>query len=171
MNRQYEQVCRTRSPLDARAAVRAVLFITLAGILALGASCSRPRIIALGLDAENVVVSDSREGPAKRPPEFSPGDEIHIRFNLVDYVVDTDGTIYIQEDLAMLDAEGETVLAQPKIIDSRAVPTEDGAPLSVANNITLYDNALPGSYLVVLFVRDMVGGGTVSMEIPIEVVE
>jgi hypothetical protein len=136
----------------------------------LSVSCSRPRIIALGLDAENIVVSDSREGPAKRPLEFSPDSEVHIRFDLIDYVVDDDGTIYIQEDLAMLDADGETVLAQPNIIDTRAIPTEVGAPINVANSVTLFENAVPGPYLVVLFIRDMVGGGTVSIEIPIEVV-
>jgi hypothetical protein len=171
MKNRYEEMHSPRHVPGARALFRAALFALLALGLVLSASCSRPRIIALGLDAENVVVSDTREGAAKRPPEFSPGDEIHIRFDLVDYVVDTDGTIYIQEDLAMLDGEGDTVLAQPKIIDSRAIPTEDGAPLNVANNITLFENAVPGPYLVVLFVRDMVGGGTVSMEIPIEVVE
>jgi len=146
------------------------LFVLLAVVLVLSVSCSRPRIIALGLDAENVVVSESREGPAKRPPEFSPGDDVHIRFDLTDYVVDTDGTIYIQEDLAMLDAEGNAVLAQPEIIDTRAVPTEVGTPINVANDITLFDNVVPGPYLVILFIRDMVGGGTVSIEIPIEVV-
>lgn len=171
MNTQYEYMRRSHLPKKGEISLRAPLFIAMALVLLLGASCSRPRIIALGLDAENVVVSDSREGPAKRPPEFSPGDEVHIRFDLVDYVVDTDGTIYIQEDLAMMDTDGNTVLAQPKIIDSRAIPTGVGTPINVANNITLFDNAVPGSYLVVIFVRDMVGGGTVSMEIPIEVVE
>jgi len=171
MNTQYEYTRRSRIFMGKKTGIPAPLFVVLALLLAVSVSCSRPRIIALGLDAENVVVSDTREGPAKRPPEFSPGDEVHIRFDLIDYVVDTDGTIYIQEDLAMLDMDGNTVLAQPKIIDSRAIPTEVGAAVNVANNITLFDNAVPGSYLVVLFIRDMVGGGTVSMEIPIEVVQ
>jgi len=171
MNTQYEHMRRPRFSTGGKTFSKAPLFVVLALILAMSVSCSRPRIIALGLNAENVVVSDSREGPAKRPPEFSPGSDVHIRFDLIDYVVDTDGTIYIQEDLAMLDVDGNTVLAQPKIIDSRAIPTEVGAAINVANNITLFDNAVPGSYLVVLFIRDMVGGGTVSMEIPIEVVQ
>ena len=171
MKNQYDPNQRPRYLQGRRACVRASLFIALSFIVILGASCSRPRIIALGVDAENVVVSDSREGPAKRPPEFSPGSDVHIRFDLIDYVVDTDGSIHIQEDLAMLDKDGNTVLAQPNIIDTRAIPTEEGAAINVANNITLFDNAVPGSYLVVVFVRDVVGGGTVSMEIPIEVVE
>ncbi len=133
-------------------------------------SCSDKRIIALGLAADDFVISHTEDGSAVKPPKFSPGDVIYIQFLLSDYELDEQGMIWIQEDIVMLDADGIRVIVEGNIINDRVTPPEGADSIPIKNKITLFDTAVPGDYKIEINVRDKIGGGTVyiSTEITVE---
>ena len=127
-------------------------------------SCEKSRVVSYGLGAEDIIVSHTKDGKQARPLVFKPGDPIYIRFNLAGFALDPEGKIWIQEDLAMIDAEKNFVLINPNIIDEHVAPLEGNKPLPVNNTISLFENAAPGTYKIQINVRDKIGGGSVFIE-------
>ena len=141
-------------------------------ILSLGlyiTSCSDKRIIALGLEADNFVISHTEDGPAAKPLKFSPSDVIYIHFLLKDYELDAQGMVWIQEDIVMTDSEGNRVIVEGNIINDRVTPPEGAESIPIKNKITLFDTAVPGDYKIEINVRDKIGGGTVYIRSEITV--
>lgn len=132
-------------------------------------SCSDERIIALGLEVDDFVISHVEDGPAAKPPLFSPGDVIYFQFLLTDYELDVQGMVWIQEDIIMLDAEGKRVVVEGNIINDRVKPPEGAKSIPIKNKITLFDTAVPGDYKIEINVRDKIGGGTVYISAGITV--
>ena len=148
-------------------------FLILCLMLCLGlclASCTDERIIALGLEVDDFVISHAEDGPAAKPSQFSPGDVIYIQFLLTDYELDAQGMVWIQEDIVMSDADGNRVIVEGNIINDRVTPPEGADSIPIKNKITLFDTAVPGDYKIEINVRDKIGGGTVhiSTEITVE---
>jgi hypothetical protein len=141
-------------------------------VLSLGlflTSCSDKRIIALGLEADNFVISHTEDGPAAKPLKFSPGDVIYIHFLLKDYELDAQGMVWIQEDIVMTDSDGNRVIVEGNIINDRVTPPEGVESIPIKNKITLFDTAVPGDYKIEINVRDKIGGGTVNITTQITV--
>jgi hypothetical protein len=140
-----------------------------AGALLFACSGSNDRITSYGLTAEDLIISHEKDGPAAEPRVFHPGDEIHIRFSLSDFQLDSEGNLWIQEDLTMNDPAGVSVLTRQNLIDDRMPPPEGMKKVPVNNTITLFDTAQPGNYTIQINVRDKVGGGAVYVEAEITV--
>lgn len=130
---------------------------------------SNEKITSYGLTAEDLVISHEKDGPPAAPRVFHPGDEIFIRFTISDFQLDSQGNLWIQEDLAMNDPSGVSVLARQNLIDDRMPPPEGMTGIPVSNTITLFDTARPGVYTVQINVRDKIGGGAVYVEAEVTV--
>lgn len=140
-------------------------------LVALLGACSggNDRITSYGLTAEGLTISREKDGPAAAPRDFHPGDEIHIRFSISDFQLDTQGNLWIQEDLIMNDPAGTPVLERQNLLDDRVPPPEGMTEVPVHNVITLFDTAQPGTYMFQINVRDKVGGGAVYIEAEVTV--
>jgi hypothetical protein len=140
---------------------------------ALFSSCSGTdaQITSYGLTATGLVISGEKGGEPVKPPVFSPGDKIYVRFSLSDYQLDSEGNIWIQEDLIMKGQDNVAILTRPNIINDRVAPPAGTASVPIGNMITLFDTTRPGPYTIGLNVRDKIGGGAVYIEVPVTVKE
>ena len=138
-------------------------------VLLSSCSGSGGRITSYGLSAKDLVISHEKDGPAGEPRIFNPGDKIYLRFSLSDYKLDPEGNLWIQEDLAMSDPNGVSVLTRANLIDDRIPPPEGAQSVPVNNTITLFNTAKPGKYTIVINVRDKIGGGAVYIEAEVTV--
>ncbi len=134
-------------------------------------SCSGTdaQITSYGLNAKDLVISSEKEGEPVKPPAFSPGDKIYVRFNLSDYQLDSEGNMWIQEDLIMKGQDNIPILTRPNIINDRVAPPKGTASVPISNVITLFDTTRPGPYTIGLNVRDKIGGGAVYIEVAVTV--
>jgi hypothetical protein len=151
--------------------ISALLFVSglLLGALLFSCSGSGGRITSYGLSAKDLVISHEKDGPAGESRTFYPGDKIYIKFSLSDYKLDSDGNLWIQEDLAMIDPNGESVLKRQNLIDDRVPPPDGAKSIPVDNTITLFDTAQPGKHTIEINVRDKIGGGAVYIEAEVTV--
>lgn len=141
-----------------------VLFLLILGVIFFVRFRSDDRITSYGLTVDDLTVSREKDGAAVRPRIFHPGDDIHIRFLISDFELDSQGILWIQEDLVMSDPAGTPVLERPNLLDDRVPAPEGKARVPVNNTITLFDTAQPGNYTVQINVRDKIGGGAVYIE-------
>jgi hypothetical protein len=146
-----------------------LLSLFLIGALLTSCSGSGGRITSYGLTAEDLVISHEKDGPPGEPRTFHPGDKIYLRFSLSDYKLDSEGNLWIQEDLVMNDPNGVSVLTRANLIDDRVPPPEGAKSVPVNNTITLFDTAQPGKYTIAINVRDKIGGGAVYIEAEVTV--
>ena len=143
--------------------------ILFAGVFLWACPGSNEKITSYGLTAEDLVISHEKDGPSADPRVFHPGDEIHIRFALSEFQLDSEGNLWIQEDLTMNDPGGVSVLARQNLIDDRIPPPKGMTSVPVNNTITLFDTAQPGTYTIQINVRDKIGGGAVYVEAEVTV--
>ena len=149
--------------------VLVIVLLLIAGVLLFRYLGSGDRITSYGLTVKDLVISHEKDGPAAAPRVFYPGDEIYIRFFLSDFQLDSEGNLWIQEDLTMTDPNGVSVLSRQNLIDDRVPPPEGMTSVPVNNTITLFETAQPGTYTVQISVRDKIGGGAVFVEAPVTV--
>jgi hypothetical protein len=143
-----------------------VLTLPLAGTLV---SCSgSDRITSYGLSVEDLVVSREKGGPPAKPRAFGAGDKIYIRFSLSDFTLDSQGNLWIQEDLVLADPDGVPAFSRQNLLNDR-VPAPEGTTVPVNNTITLFDTVKPGKYTIQINVRDKIGGGAVYIEADVTV--
>jgi hypothetical protein len=143
-----------------------LILLSLALMSALPSSCSgsKDQITSYGLAVADLTVSHEKDGPSADPRVFYPGDQIYIRFSLSDYKLDSEGNLWIQEDLVMNDPGGTSVLTRQNLINDRVPPPKGTTNIPVNNTITLLDTFQPGMYTVQINVRDKIGGGAVYIE-------
>ncbi len=151
------------------ASILILLSLVLSGGLLSSCSGSGGRITSYGLTAEDLIISHEKDGPSGESRDFHPGDKIYLRFSLSDYKLDSDGNLWIQEDLVMNDPGGAAVLTRANLIDDRIPPPEGIKSVPVSNTITLFDTAQPGKYTIAINVRDKIGGGAVYIEAKVTV--
>lgn len=133
-------------------------------------SCSgSDKITSYGLSAEDLTISLEKDGPSAKPRVFYPGDQVYIRFSLSDFQLDSQGNLWIQEDLVMNDPNGVPALTRQNLIDDRVPPPKGMTSVPISNTITLFDTAQPGTYTIQISVRDKIGGGAVYIEADIAV--
>lgn len=158
---------KTKRPVFVSRLVLAAMLVAVAFFWACPGG--KEKITSYGLTAEDLVISHEKDGLPADPRVFRPGDEIHIRFSLSDFQLDSEGNLWIQEDLTMNDPDGVSVLARQNLIDDRMPPPEGMTSIPVNNTITLFPTARPGTYTVQINVRDKIGGGAVYIEAEVTV--
>lgn len=141
-----------------------LLSMVLFGAVLSSCSGSNDQITSYGLSAEDLTISHEKDGPSAKPRVFYPGDQIYIRFSLSDFQLDSEGNLWIQEDLVMNDPGGVSVLTRQNLINDRVPPPEGTTSIPANNTITLLDTFQPGTYTIQINVRDKIGGGAVYIE-------
>ncbi len=152
--------------------ILASCLIVLSMLLIAGAvsSCSgKDRITSYGLNAQDLTISHEKGVSPVDSRVFAPGDEIYIRFSLSGFKLDSEGNLWIQEDLVMNDPSGVPALTRQNLIDDRVPPPEGMTSIPVDNTITLFNTVQPGSYTIQINVRDKIGGGAVYIEADVTV--
>jgi hypothetical protein len=147
-----------------RASVLILLSLLLSGALLCSCSGSGGRITSYGLTAEDLIITREKDGASGESRDFYPGDKIYLRFSLSDYKLDSEGNLWIQEDLLMKDENGAPILEKPDLINDRVPAPEGTASVPVTSVITLLDTIQPGTYTIAISVRDKIGGGAVYIE-------
>lgn len=89
------------------------------------------------------------------PPTFAAGETVYLVFELNGYKKN-DRDVWLQEDLAVKYPDGTIGLKQENIVDYKEVLKGSG-PVELTNNITLPLNAVPGTYQILITIRDMIG--------------
>jgi hypothetical protein len=132
------------------------------------------REIPLRVEGEDVEVSDSLSvrnfvytmtegGTVLEEPVFGSGDTVFASFYITGYKTDEENRYDVESNLRVIDNEGETVLA----LDP---PGEKGSPfyprlwLPAKFRLDLDRSIPPGTYTVLLEVKDNVGGKTIQTE-------
>lgn len=92
----------------------------------------------------------------RKPSIFQPGEKVFLNFKVSGYQM-KDDKAWVQEDLLVRYPDESIGLKLENVIDFYE-SIMDAEPISLANNIALPDNALPGRYTVTLTIRDKHSG-------------
>lgn len=112
------------------------------------------------------------EGGAEVPDKkFEMGKKVFMQFGVEGFKQKDDKTVWLQEDLTVINPENEPILQQENLVDLNDKNTEDVKTVPFTNNVELKEGQPAGTYKVSMTIRDKVGNQTKQFEETFEVVE
>jgi hypothetical protein len=123
------------------------------------------------LDVTNLKFTDGEGGPENSGKKYKLGDKVFMQFELVGFKQEADKTVWLQEDITVLNPEGEPILQQENLVDLKDKNNNDMKSAPFTNNVELKPDQPAGTYKVNMTLRDKIGNQTKQVEETFEVVE
>ncbi len=114
------------------------------------------------LKVSNAHFSASDKGEAREDKTFKKGEVVWLFFDLEGFKTDKDDMFWVQEDLTVLDPEGNPVLQKENILDAKD-KKGDLKSLPIHNDITIKE-PVEGTYKINMTLRDKQGNQTTQFE-------
>ena len=115
--------------------------------------------------------ADSARGPTKSAPVFRQGTTLWARYKLVGFRVSPEKQIDVEQDLFVLNADGEVLFTRPQAAEEKHTMFYPPRFLSEAFNLEVQPSVKPGDYIIRLDIRDLLGNQTITHEAKFTVVE
>ncbi|HWP84374.1 MAG TPA: hypothetical protein VNN17_04250 [Terriglobia bacterium] len=107
----------------------------------------------------------SPDGPWTATRYFALRDPVHVRFTVVGFQVSPDKRVWVEQDWAVVDAEGRVMVQQPNAIREQSQEFYPPRYLTTTFQVELQDPR-PGSYKLQIALRDRIGEQAYALEAP-----
>jgi hypothetical protein len=105
------------------------------------------------------------EGPWSPQRYFALREPVHVRYKVVGFRVSPEKRIWVEQDWAVLNAEGQVVLAQENAVAEESENFYPARFLATSFHLE-FDDPKPGAYTLRIGLRDRVGDQTASFDFP-----
>jgi len=115
------------------------------------------------LGVQQIEYANTRNGPWFPRRFFAPKRPIHVRYKVAGFAVSPDGEVWVEQDWAVLDAEGAVVVTQQNVVVEHEKSFYPPRYLPTVLELRLEDPQ-PGAYTFRIVIRDRVSGLSISRD-------
>ena len=115
------------------------------------------------LGVEQLEYANTRNGPWFSRRFFAPKRPIHVRFKVAGFAVSPDNEVWVEQDWAVLDAEGNVVVSRQNAVAEHEKNFYPPRFLRSVFELSL-DDPKPGTYTFRIVIHDRVSGQTTSQD-------
>jgi len=113
------------------------------------------------LGVQQLEYANTRNGPWFTRRYFSPRRPVHVRYKVAGFAVSPDNEVWVEQDWAVLDAEGNLVVSQDHVVVDHEKNFYPPRFLRTVFELSLED-PMPGTYTFRIVIRDRVSGLSTS---------
>jgi hypothetical protein len=113
------------------------------------------------LGVQQLEYANTRNGPWFTRRFFAPKRPIHVRYKVAGFAVSPDNEVWVEQDWAVLDAEGNVLISQQNVVVEHEKSFYPPRYLRTVFELSL-DDPKPGTYLLRIMIRDRVSGQSAS---------
>jgi hypothetical protein len=108
---------------------------------------------------QQLQYANTRNGPWFPRRFFAPKRPIHVRYKVAGFEVSPDNEVWVEQDWAVIDAEGNVLVSQQNVVVEHETSFYPPRYLSTVLELAL-DDPKPGTYTFRITIRDRVSGQT-----------
>ena len=113
------------------------------------------------LGVQQLEYANTRNGPWFSRRFFAPKRPIHVRYKVAGFEVSPDNEVWVEQDWAILNAEGNVVVSRQNVVVDHEKSFYPPRFLRTVFDLTL-DDPMPGTYTFRIVIRDRMSGQSTS---------
>ena len=113
------------------------------------------------LGVQQLEYANTRNGPWFSRRFFAPKRPIHVRYKVTGFAVSPDNEVWVEQDWAVLDVEGNVLVSQQNVVVEQEKSFYPPRFLRTVFELALEDPQ-PGAYTLRIVIRDRVSGQSTS---------
>lgn len=115
------------------------------------------------LGVQQLEYANTRNGPWFSRRFFAPKRPVHVRYKVAGFAVSPDSEVWVEQDWAVLDTEGNVVVSQENVVVEHEKSFYPPRYLRTVFELALEDPK-PGAYTLRIAIRDRVSGQSASLD-------